>query len=387
MLARPRSDPALRDREKAFSLKRLAALCRKEGLQIIRDPASLLIAFVIPVVLMVIFGYGINFDSVALRVGLVLEDESPTARRFAAAFQASPFIEATVGTDRQAMVALMQAGKLRGIVVLPVNFSRALITGKAPIQVLTDGSEPNTANFVQAYVNGVWQVWRQNQDQDAGASPPPTIGLEPRYWFNQAAVSRNFIVPGAITIIITVVGAVLTSLVVAREWERGTMEALLATRVTKAELLLSKLIPYYLLGLFALLVCMIMSGGLFMVPFRGSYAMLWGVSTLFLANALGMGLAISTLTRNQFNAAQIALNAAFLPAVMLSGFVFEIDSMPAVVRAITYIIPARYYVKTMQTLFLAGPAPSILLANALFLLGSAVLFLGLTAAATRLRLD
>ena len=378
----------------SFSFKRLCALCRKEAFQIARDPSSLLIAFVIPVVLLVIFGYGINFDSAALRVGLVLEDQSADARHFAQAFEGSPFIEATVSNNREDLIEKMQAGKLRGIVVVPVNFSRKLQAAGsnanselAQIQVITDGSEPNTANFVTGYVTGVWQVWLNNEAQDAGTNFASLIDVETRYWFNQAAVSRNYIVPGAISVIITVVGAILTSLVVAREWERGTMEALLSTQITKAEFLLSKFIPYYLLGMFALLVCMLFSNFLLEVPFRGSYLLLWLVSSLFLANTLGIGLLLSTVTRSQFDAAQVALNVAFLPAVMLSGFVFEIDSMPILVKAATYLIPARYYVTLMHTLFLAGNIPIILLVNSLFLFCTGTLLLALTTFKTRMRLD
>ena len=373
----------------AFSWHRLAALCRKEGYQILRDPGSILIAFVLPLLLLVIFGYGINFDSSALRVGLVLQDQSPEARRVADVFKASPFIEVTISDRRDELESLMQAGRLRGIVVVPVNFSRVLEAGNEtlPIQVITDGSEPNTASFVQGYVAGVWKVWQEQKAQDAGVSARPLFDTQMRYWFNQSAISRNYVVPGAISIIITVIGAILTSLVIAREWERGTMEALLSTQMTKAELLLSKFIPYYGLGMLALTVCMAVSIFIFAVPFRGSFFLLWLVSTLFLANTLGMGLLISTMSRNQFNAAQIALNAAFLPATMLSGFVFEIDSMPAIVRGISYLIPAKYYVNTLQTLFLAGNTPFILIVNSLFMLGMAVLLLGLTARKTRLRLE
>ena len=395
----------------SFSWSRLAALCRKEGYQIIRDPGSIMISFVFPLILLVIFGYGINFDSGALRVGLVLEDHSPEARRFADVFKASPFIDARVSDTREDLAALMQAGKLRGIVVVPVNFARGLSAGSglastsvpsstltpaltpvqaaaaAPIQVITDGSEPNTANFVHGYVTGVWQTWQEQRAQDAGLQTAPMFDMQMRYWFNQAAVSRNFIVPGAVTIIMTVLGAILTSLVIAREWERGTMEALLSTQITKAELLLSKLIPYYCLGMMALTVCMAVSILIFEVPFRGSFFVLWVMSTLFLANTLGMGLLISTLTRNQFNAAQLALNVAFLPATMLSGFVFEIDSMPAIIRGISYLVPAKYYVNVMHTLFLAGNIPFILLINGLCLLVTGALLLGLTTIKTRLRLE
>ncbi len=373
----------------SFSFRRLSALCRKESLQITRDPGSIIIAVVIPFLLMLIFGYAISFDTANLRVGLVLEDQSPEARRFADAFRSSPWFEVTVSDHRENLVDLMQAGRLRGIIIVPVDFSRRLLAldKTSPIQVITDGSEPNTANFVHAYATGVWQVWEQNGARDAGLEPAPLFAIEARFWFNQDAVSRNYILPGAITIIITVIGAILTSMVIAREWERGTMEALLSTQITRAELLLSKFLPYYLLGMFTLAFCMFLSIVVFRVPFRGSFFLLWLTSTLFFANTLGLGLLVSTVTRVQFNAAQITLNAAFLPAIMLSGFVFEIDSMPAIVRAVTYVVPARYYVNLMHTLFLAGNVPVVLAVNSLFLLATAVLFLGLTVKKTRLRLE
>ena len=376
----------------ALSMSRLLALCRKETRQITRDPSSMLICFVIPLLLLIIFGYGINLDSAALRIGLVLEDQSPQARNLAAAFKASPFIDARVYTSRQPAIKKMQEGELRGIIIVPTDFSRKLEAfansgEKAGIQLLTDGSEPNTANFVQAYATGAWKIWLQNEMQDKATGMPQLIEEETRFWYNQAAISRNYLLPGAVSIIITVVGAILTSLVIAREWERGTMEALLSTRVTRLELMLSKLIPYYLMGLLALALCMFFSVVVFSVPFNGSWLLLWLVSSLFLANTLGMGLLISTLTRNQFNAAQVALNVAFLPAIMLSGFVFEIDSMPALVKAATYIIPARYYVSLMHTLFLAGNIPVILLVNSAFLFVTGGLLLTLTFLKTRLRLE
>ena len=375
-------------RPEGFSRGRLLALCRKEFFQIIRDPGSVLIAFVIPLILMVVYGYGINFDSGALRVGIVLEDAGPQARRLAYAFSASGFIEARVSDRRAELDELMQAGKLRGLVVIPADFSRRLAGGeKISLQVIADGSEPNTANFVHGYVQGVLRVWRENLARDLGIEPRNLFNINVNCWFNRDMVSRNFIMPGAITIIITVVGAILTSLVIAREWERGTMEALLSTQVTRAEFLLSKLIPYYFLGMFALVVCLFFSVAVFQVPFRGSVIVLFGLSTLFMANTLGMGLLISTIMRNQFNAAQVALVSAFLPSIMLSGFVFEIDSMPLAVRAITYVIPARYYVSAMHTLFLAGNVSFVLLSNAAFLLATGALFIGLTALKTRIGLE
>ncbi|XBC24960.1 ABC transporter permease [Leminorella grimontii] len=373
----------------SFSPRRLLALCRKETYQILRDPSSGLIAFVIPLMLLFIFGYGINLDSSRLNVGILMEQQTPEARRLVDAFIGSPYINPTIDTDKKRLIHKLQAGEIRGLIVIPVDFSERLLDGQdgVPVQVITDGSEPNTANFAQGYAEGVWQIWQRNQLQDSAQQPHGLIDVQLRYWFNPSAISRNFIIPGAITIIMTVIGAILTSLVIAREWERGTMEALLSTQVTRTELLLSKLVPYYFLGMTAMTLCVAVAVFVMDVPYRGSLPILFGMSSLFLASTLGMGLLISTLTRNQFNAAMVALNAAFLPAIMLSGFIFEIDSMPQVVRAVTYVIPARYFVSTLQTLFLAGNIAPILIINLLFMVVSAIFFIGLTAIKTRRRLD
>ncbi|MCP1104679.1 ABC transporter permease [Serratia nevei] len=372
-----------------LSWRRLRALCLKETRQILRDPSSGLIAFVIPLMLLFIFGYGINLDSSKLHLGILMEQQSEDARDLAQAFAGSPYIEPTISDNRRQLIQQMQAGTIRGLVVIPVDFDQRMARphDSAPIQVITDGSEPNTANFVQGYAQGVWQVWQQQRAADRGLSNEPLIDVQMRYWFNPAAISRHYIIPGAITIIMTVIGAILTSLVIAREWERGTMEALLSTQVTRSELLLSKLIPYYFLGMAAMALCMAVAVWVLGVPYRGSLLILLLISSLFLASTLGMGLLISTLTRNQFNAAMVALNAAFLPSIMLSGFIFQIDSMPAIVRAVTYIIPARYFVSTLQTLFLAGNVGTVLLINLLFLIASAAVFIGLTAWKTQRRLD
>ncbi|MBP2850563.1 ABC transporter permease [Dickeya oryzae] len=375
--------------DQRFSWRRLRALCLKETRQILRDPSSALIAFVIPLLLLFIFGYGINLDSSRLNVGVLMEQHSAEANSLARAFTGSPFLAVTLSDNRPALIEKMQAGQIRGLVVIPADFATRLARPQdsAPIQVITDGSEPNTAQFVQGYAQGIWQLWQQQYAQDNGSHYQPLIDVQTRYWFNAAAISRHFIIPGAITIIMTVIGAILTSLVIAREWERGTMEALLSTQVTRAELLLTKLLPYYVLGMIAMVLCVVVAVFVLGVPYRGSLWLLFGMSSLFLASTLGMGLLISTLTRNQFNAAMVALNAAFLPAVMLSGFIFEIHSMPVLVQAVSYLIPARYFVSTLQTLFLAGNIGSVLLMNLLFLMTSAVFFIGLTAWKTRRRLD
>ena len=372
-----------------FSLRRLKALCVKETYQIVRDPSSILIAFLLPVVLLLVFGFGINLDTARIPMGVLVEDDGSAAHELASAFAGSRFVSPRIGRDRADMVRGLQDGSIRGFVVIPADFTRRLERpgDSAPIEVVTDGSDPNTASFVGAYAQGVWQAWQQQRIQNRGSAAPPVISVEPRYWFNPSALSRNFLIPGSITIIMTVIGALLTSLVVAREWERGTMETLLATPMTRAELLLSKIIPYYVLGMASMALCVAMAIVLMHVPFRGSWFLLLLGSTLFLGSVLGMGLLLSTVTRNQFNAAQNALNVAFLPAVILSGFIFEISSMPPVVRGITYLFPARYFVSAMQTLFQAGTVTSLLAWDFASLLVATAIFMGLTARATRRNLD
>lgn len=372
-----------------FSFRRFRALSRKEVYQIVRDPTSIAIAFLLPALLLVIFGYGISLDSNNLRIGLVMEDTGPEARDFVSSLEGSPYLEVVATGHRGAMADALTSGRIRGFVVVASDFSRRLARPgeTAPIQVITDGSEPNTAEFVAGYLQGAWQSWLARRAVASGQEMTLPIELEPRYWYNPAAISRNYLLPGSITIIMTVIGALLTSLVVAREWERGTMEALLSTPINRAELILSKLIPYYVLGIIALGICVSMAVLVFGVPFRGSIPVLLLVASLFLGSALGMGLLISTVTRNQFDAAQVALNAAYLPALILSGFIFEIRSMPVVIQAVTHLIPARYFVTSIQTLFQAGDLWSVLWRDILFLAAASVLFIGLTFLKTRRRLD
>jgi ABC-2 type transport system permease protein len=374
---------------KQMSGRRLWALCRKESYQIVRDPSSVLIAFILPVLLLFIFGYGVSLDTSRMRIGLVVEDNSADAQQFAEAVYGSPYIAAVRGHSRVEMIQALRTGEVRGVILLPAGFSRKLNAGvqSAPVELLADGSEPNTANFVASFAQGAWQIWLDQRARQRGATVQAAIDLAPRYWFNPSTVSRDYLVPGSIAVIMTIIGALLTSMVVAREWERGTMEALLSTPVTRAELLLSKILPYYALGVVSMFMCVAVAVWLLGVPFQGSLWVLFVVTSLFLGSALGLGLLLSTVTRNQFNAAQAALNAAFLPANLLSGFVFEISSMPLPIQGVTYLIPARYFVSALQTLFQAGQIWPVLWRQMLFLLVSAIFWLGLTAKKTRRRLD
>lgn len=375
----------------AGSLRRMRGLIRKEMAQVVRDPSSILIAFVLPGVLLFLFGYGVSLDANRIRLGVVLENTTPEAQSLAAAFQNSRYFNTRIGRDRREFEEDLVAGKLRGMVVVPATFTETLNRGNTStaIQVIADGSEPNTASFVQNYVQGVFNNWLVQQSFDAGGAQAdaPRVGTEPRVWFNPELQSRWFLLPGSIAIIMTIIGTLLTALVVAREWERGTMEALMATPIGILELIVGKLAPYYLLGMGSMAVCVIVSVTLFDLPFHGSVLTLVLVSSVFLTGMLALGLLISTVSKNQFVAAQIALIVGFLPSFLLSGFVFEISSMPLPIQTLTRIIPARYFVTCLQTIFLAGDIRSVLLPNTLALLVFATVLMLIVAKKTNKRLD
>ena len=364
----------------AFSARRLAALTRKEIIQIRRDPSTLLIAFVMPMILLFLFGYGVSLDTARTRIGLALEDDSAAAVGLAQSYQASRWFDVTVDRAVPPLRAKLVSGAIRAIVVIPQGFGRAAAGRRAsPIQIITDGSQPNTASFVAAYAEGVRAAW--------AGEPPPPVGLSTRFWFNPELKSRYFLVPGAIAIVMSIVGTLLTALVVAREWERGTIEALFATPVRMAEFIVSKLAPYFVLALLSMSLCAGLAVTLFGVPFRGSPLALLAISAAFLVPSLGQGLAISAATKNQFVASQVALLSGFLPVFMLSGFLFEISSMPKPIQWLTYILPARYLIPSLSTVFLAGDLWAVFLPNIAAMLVFGALFFALAFAATKKRLD
>lgn len=366
---------------------RLVALVRKESLQIVRDPSALVVAFVLPVVLLFLFAYAVSLDVENVRLGVVVEDKGAAARELAAAYAATPFFDATPARDRRQVEELVVAGRLRGFVVIPQDFSRRLLARDEPrVQVVTDGSQPNTANFVSGYADGVLATWLGSRT-GTGAAGNAGIELEQRIWWNPEVESRSFLVPGAIAIVMTMIGTMLTALVVAREWERGTMEALMSTPAGVLEILLGKLLPYFVLGLAATLGCTALAVWVMDVPLRGSLGALLLLASAFLVPALGQGLAISAVTRNQFVASQLALLSSFLPAFLLSGFLFTIDSMPEPIQLITRVVPARYFVSSLQSIFLAGDVWSIFRADITAMLLLGLFFFTLTAAASRGGLD
>jgi len=369
-------------------LRRMKALIGKEFIQVVRDPSSLLIAFVLPLILLFLFGYGVSLDAKRVKIGVAMEDSGAEAASLAASFLASPYFAARLSRDARVLEADLLAGRSRGIVVLANDFSRRFHSaGTAPpIQIITDGSETNTANYVQNYAQGVVSTWASLHKLQQGNDSRTGPLLVPRIWFNPELESRDSLVPGAIAIIMAIIGTLLTALVVSREWERGTMEAMMATPVGIVEVIIGKLIPYFLLGMVAMLGSVAIAVFLFKVPFHGSVGALLLTSVAFMLAALGQGLLISTAAKNQFVAAQVAMITGFLPAFLLSGFIFEIASMPMPIRGLTHIIPARYLVTNLQTLFLAGDVWSLLLPNVLILLGLAAVLFFITARKTAKRL-
>ena len=365
------------------------ALIRKEFFQIVRDPSSILISVGLPAILMFIYGFGVSLDLDHLRIGLVMEDTSPPAQEFAYSLLNSRYFDVKVVRDRRELETDLIRGRIRGFVVIPSYFSEFLgrSDNPAPIQVIADGSETNTANFVQNYVQNAWQVWIGQEQLNGHSMGNALVNIQPRFWYNEELYSRNFLIPGSLAIIMTLIGTLLTALVVAREWERGTMEALMSTPVTIYEILIGKLIPYFVLGLGSMTLCVIIAVFLYNVPLRGSFWVLAMVSSVFLFSALGLGLLISTVSKNQFVASQAAIVTAFLPAFMLSGFLFEISSMPAVIRAITYILTARYFVSALQTLFLVGNVWSLIFYDVVPMLAIGLIFFFITARKTVKRLD
>lgn len=368
-------------------MRRLWALARKESYQILRDPAALLITFVLPPILLFLFAFAVSLDVKDVRVGVVLESDGADARSLAAAFAATPFLRVTPARHREAVEHKLVSGELRAFAVIPADFEANLQAGQggAAIQIITDASNPNTATFTAAYMQGTFSEWLQARG--AGATGSPGITVKQRFWFNPELQSRRTLVPGAIAIVMTMIGTLLTALVMSREWERGTMEALLATPATMAEIILSKLLPYFLLGTAATMGCVFLAIYLLDVPMAGSFAAMMLLSTTFLVPALGQGLLISTVSKNQFLASQLAVMTGYLPAMLLSGFLFEIQSMPWLVQKITYLIPARYYVSSLQTVFLAGDVWPLFLRDMASMLAVGALFFGITVRKSKRGLD
>jgi ABC-2 type transport system permease protein len=368
-------------------LRRVIALVVKETRQVLRDPSSIAIGVVMPLILILLFGYGLSLDVKNVPVALVVEDTSPTAMELVAGFQLSPYFKAQITHSQPPAERMMLEHAVDAIVRIPADFARHVNEGSAQVQVLLHGGDANRARIIQGYIQGAIQAWNVREAAEGRAMPSGSVAIQSRLWFNDANESHYFLVPGLIVLVMTLIGALLTAMVMAREWERGTLESLFVTPVRTEEILLGKTIPYFLLGMIGLALCIVSAKFLFHVPLRGTLPVLLGASILYVLVALGIGLLISSSVKNQLVASQLAMLSTFMPALMLSGFLFDLRSMPTAIRLITYVLPARYYVTLLQTIFLAGNVWGVIIPNMLALLTMIVL-LGIgSRAVTRKRLD
>lgn len=378
--------------QRQLNRTRLRALLVKEWLQIIRDPSSIALAFFIPIIMLLLFGYGISLDPKELPVAFVMDKPDPTGSTLLARFRHSDYFNPMPMTSFAEAQQLLLARKVDAVIRLQADFTRRLMTGgQAPVQLIVNGVDSNRALQILGYVTMTWQKWLTSTSKTLPGTqslgPVGLVDLQQRIWFNEAIRSENFLVPGLMAIIMTLIGTLLTAMVMAREWERGTMEALLVTPVSRLEIVLGKLIPYFLLGMGGLVLCIVMAVFLFNVPFRGSLVLLLLLGGVFMTGTLGLGLFISSTAKNQFVAGQIALLAAFLPSFFLSGFIFELASTPQFIQVLSYIVPAKYFVNIVQTLFLAGNVTSVLLPNLAGMAILALVFMTLAFRKTRKSLE
>jgi len=348
-------------------MKILNALIKKEFMQILRDPSSIIIAFVLPLISVLIYMYGINLDTVSVKIGIKSDDGSPEISTLIKSFGHSKYISSIIYDNEEQIRYDIAHSKIRGAVIIPNDFSKKLEIGKAAdILIITDGTEVNTANYVQSYLTQITNNWLASskfRSKTAAVIVSPVL----RVWYNQDLNSHYFILPGSIAITMTLIGILLTALVIAREWERGTMESMLSTNVRKIDILLGKYIPYFILGMCSMAFNVMLCIWVFNIPFRGNYFVLFGVSGLFLFTCLGIGMNISTLTKNQFLASQISIGIGFLPALLLSGLMFPINSMPVFFRCLTRLLPPRYFITFIESEFMAGTVWKIVIVNSIFL--------------------
>lgn len=358
-----------------LNFTRLRAIAKKEILHIVRDPLSLALGFMMPALLLFIFGYAITLDVNNIRTVVCDRDRSSHSRELLSDLSASGYFRVIASVDDyHAIDRFLEAGDALIAVVIPDDFSRSLEMRKpAQLQVIVDGSDSNTATIALGYFAALAEIQAQRL---GGAAMKPLVELRHRVWFNPELKSRNFIIPGLIAVIMMVIAALLTSLTIAREWERGTMEQLIATPVSTPELILGKLIPYFMIGFLDMALTLVMAVVLFDVPFQGSLALLAVVCGIFLFGSLSFGIVISIITKSQLVASQISVVATYLPAFLLSGFMFSISNMTDFLQLLTRVVPARYFVKILKGLFLKGSVIGVLITDTMFLIAfGAIVFM------------
>ena len=353
-----------------MSLTRFLAVAKKEMVQILRDSRSLIIVLIMPIILVLLFGYGVNLDLKHLPIYVYDRDGSQQSQDLLKHFQASDYFEIVrVVNSYRDLTRAIDDGHAKMGIVIPWDFSQRLRDGRPPsVQALVDGTDDNTANVligyaqavVQGYSSDIQLDWLRDRGLIAEFAP---VSVETRTWYNEDLDSSAFIVPGVLALVMSVIGAFLTSLTIAREWERGTMEQLISTPVSPLEIMFGKLVPYFVIGMIDVIVCALIALYWFHVPFRGSFLTLLFSSAMFMIVVLSMGFFLSVIAKNQLAASQLALLTTFLPAFLLSGFLYEIEQMPVVLQWITGILPARYYVSVLKKIFLKGSPATLLYAD------------------------
>ena len=344
-----------------ISLGRLVAMARKETLHLLRDPRSLALAFVLPAVMVLAFGWVITFDIRFIPMAVYDEDRTSASRALTDAFTSSSYFVITRHLDRYGDAeGLIDRGTVRLVLVIPPRFAARLAQGgPAPVQALVDGSDANTATFALTYARGIVAAYSARALL-GGRVVAPRVTAETRVWYNEELKSSHMIVPGLIAVIMMIIAAMLTSLTIAREWERGTMEQLAATPVHPAEVIVGKLLPYLVIGMVDVLVTGFIGDAVFHVPFRGSIVYFLGASFLFLLGTLSLGILVSAALKSQMLAVQVAMVVTYLPSFLLSGFMFDIINMPKPLQLISLVVPARYFITLVRGIMLKGVGPSVL---------------------------
>lgn len=355
--------------------RRLLALVHKEACQISRDRWSLTVAILLPLFLLLLFGYGMSMDVKNIELAIVCPVHTPRANELIARFQSSDYFHVAVVPSVQQATERLIRHQSNAILYFPNDFDRKLLQGTLKLLLTQNAVNANQSRLAENYIRGIVNAYALQTAVTTGQMAEIPVTLAPRVWFNEANDSRYYLVPGVMVIIMTLIGALLTALVMAREYEHGNLECLFMSPVRPTEVLLAKAVNNFILGLIGLGLSLLAARYLFGVPVRGSIVVLIGVSGIYLLVALGLGLVVSSVTKNQFVACQLTLIVTFLPAYMLSGFIYDIDNQPWVVRMLSLIVPARYYVEFMQTIFLAGNIWDVIIRDALILSAFAVLFL------------
>ena len=370
-------------------LRRLKALVSKEFKQLLRDNSSLMIGIAVPILLIFLMGYGISMDVKRVPTAVVIDDPSPTVEDMLSFMEGSEYFEPYYPLSMKDAVALMDSRTVDAIVRIPSNFTESLYQHRANVQIILYGVDASNANVMKGYLEGAINGWlARNQQKFMGSSQRVgAITVVNRMWFNDANTSTWYFIPGLIVLVITISGVFLTSMVMAKEWERGTLEALFVTPVKVLEILLSKMIPYFCVAMVGFSLCVAASQLLFDVPMHGSFIIILLCTMLYLFVALGVGLMISSITKNQFLASQMALVLSMMPTMMLSGFLFDLRSVPLVVKMVGYALPPTYYMQLLKTLFLAGNNWSLILKNCTILVLYAIFFISMAFRVTQKRVE